>query len=45
MKKDAVTKKIRLLKEVSPNPDWLKSQRNFLLSRLDEEAEVTGFFI
>jgi len=34
MKNDAVTKKIRLLKHISPNPDWLKSQRNFLLSEI-----------
>ena len=37
--KDAVTNKIRLLKDVEPNPDWLKSQRNSLLLEISESGK------
>ncbi len=33
--KNAVTNKIRLLKHITPNPCWLKSQRNVLLLKIE----------
>jgi len=39
--KDAVTNKIRLLKDVEPNPDWLKSQRSNLLLEISESGKKT----
>jgi len=50
MKKNAVTKKIGLLKEIKPNPDWLKSQRSNLLLEIESGKEarrawdLPGFF-
>ena len=34
--KNAVTNKIRLLKDIQPNPDWLKSQRSNLLLEISQ---------
>ena len=36
--KNAVTNKIRLLKDIQPNPDWLKSQRSNLLLEISESG-------
>jgi len=38
--KDAVTNKIRLLKNIQPNPDWLKSQRSSLLLHIKSDNET-----
>jgi len=51
MKNNAVTNKIRLLKEIKPNPDWLESQRRNLLLHIksDNEAQrawsLSEFFV
>ena len=39
--KDAVTNKIRLLKDIEPNPDWLKSQRSNLLLEISQSGKKT----
>ncbi len=39
--KDAVSNKIRLLKDVKPNPDWLKSQRSNLLLEISQSGKKT----
>jgi len=51
MKKNAVFNKIRLLKNIEPNPDWLESQRRNLLLHIksDNEAQrawsLSEFFV
>jgi len=42
MTNNAVTRKIRLLKEIKPNPDWLESQRRILLLNI-ESGKKTKF--
>ena len=39
--RNAVTNKIRLLKDIKPNPDWLKSQRSNLLLEISESGKQT----
>lgn len=40
---NAVFNKIRLLKHIKPNPDWLKNQRNILLSEILQSGKKTRF--
>ncbi len=39
--KNAVSNKIRLLKNIKPNPDWLQSQRSVLFLQIKESGKKT----
>lgn len=41
--RNAVTNKIRLLKNITPNPDWLKNQRSILLLGISESGKKSRF--